>query len=323
MVRAFSFVMCMLGVTQALAVDRPAVLLEAKIEYVKQTAAARAAYLKSIDAEVARLEAGGQQEEADALKYHRGAWLLGDISAEEYREFEAEASTTEHLEALEKYIDTHGECRATLKAAYESVIKEARFIRRNEEAADYEGELEFFLSGEYVPTSVEVIKPKPFDVRRIQLRPPEAAPETAQKIPDVLYVEFRERFFTIAGAHRSSGGRKNADYGKGVVVEKTQEGPATKRGYLMIGTHEPGVKYSMMTTNRTELTSILSLDELELDTVYEWSVKMIRDEFRVEVRLDGSVVASTRAFGGRGADFGFYVTVSRPETRARLVVAVE
>ena len=323
MKRAVVLLLCVLGTAQALAVDRPAVLLEAKIAYLKQAAEARKAYLNAIDDEVTRLEAAGDREAARNLKGHRGAWLLGDVTAEEYREFESEGAAPGHLQAVDAYISAHTECRATLKSAYDAIIKEAKFIRRNEEASNYEGELDFFQSGDYVPTPIEVIKPQPYRVRRIQWNPPLAAPRTARKIPDQLHVEFREHRFSISGVRRGGGARTRGGHGKGVVFSKEDDGPATLRGYLMIGTRDPGVKYAVFTTNRTQLTLALSLDELELDTVYSWSVDMIRDEFRVEIRNGGEVVASTRAFGGRGADFGFCATVSDAGTRARLAVAIE
>jgi hypothetical protein len=79
----------------------------------------------------------------------------------------------------------------------------------------------------------------------------------------------------------------------------------------------------VFTANRTKFTPIVPLEDLELDTVYEWTMETVRDEFRVEVRQDGKVVKSNRAFGGAGAVFGFCATVRYVDTQARIVVAVE
>jgi hypothetical protein len=302
-------------------------LLASKVEYLQQAAAASAEYLKAIDAEVARLESAGDDEAALELKTHRGAWLLGDITAEEYREFEADGLSPEQIAAVEAYIAGHAVCRQTLEAGYQQVIDAAKAIRLDDEAAGYQSELETFQSGTYAPTPVEVIKPKPYDVRRVLLEPPLVMPASATKIPDELFVEFREQGFCISGTKRTDtatiDGKERGHFGKGVAFIAKQEGARKFHGYFMIGALEDEGSCSVFTANKLKFTPILPLDDLELDTVYEWTVETVRDEFRVEVRHDGEVVKTTRAFGGAGSVFGFCATVRYEGSQARIVVAVE
>jgi hypothetical protein len=276
---------------------------------------------------VARLESSGDADAAQRLRDHRGAWLLGDITAEEYREYEAVEDASVHRQAVDVYIAAHAECRETLQAAYDAIIKEAKFIRRDEEATGYEDELQVFQTGSYVPTPVEVLTPKPFDVRRIATGPRLAMPESATKIPDELYVEFREHSFCIAGVKRIEGanidGKQRKDFGKGVAFLNSRGGTTVHRGCLMIGTRDQDVRYGVFTANKSQFTLVVPFADLELDTVYEWSIEVIRDDYRVEVRRGGVVVASSRTFGGTGSVIGFFATTQHVGTQARMVVAVE
>ena len=47
--------------------------------------------------------------------------------------------------------------------------------------------------------------------------------------------------------------------------------------------------------------NMLPLSELELDTIYEWSVELLRDAFRIEVRHDGAVIESERVAAPAGS----------------------
>src|SRR5262245_47494847 len=114
MARFVAAICGVLWAAQTMALDRPAVLLAAKVEY-----------LKAIDAEVARLQSAGNDDRAVELRTHRGEWLLGDITAEEFREFEKESLGPEHLQSIDAYIAAHAECRRVLEAAYQTVIDDA------------------------------------------------------------------------------------------------------------------------------------------------------------------------------------------------------
>lgn len=327
MARMFAAILAVLWAGQALALDRPAVVLAAKVEYLQQAAAARAEYLKALDAEITGLESAGNADRAGELRTHRGEWLLGDITAEDFRAFEKDALGPEHLQSIDAYIAAYAGCRTTLEAAYQSVIDDAKFIRLNDEAAEFEQELSSFRDGSYIPTPVEVIRPRPYEVRRIALQPPLAMPAAAAKLPDELFVEFREQGFVISGTKRTDtatvDGKARSHFGKGVVFLLKQEGTKKLHGYFMIGALDDEGSYSFFTANKTKLTPILSLDDLELDTVYEWTIDAVRDEFRVEVRQNGEVIKSTRAFGGTGAVCGLFATLRHVDSEARLVVAVE
>lgn len=322
----FLAILCgVLWIGTALGADRPAVLLAAKDEYLKQSEAARDVYLQAIDAQVKAL--AGDPDAALRLRTHRGAWLLGDISAAEFRAFESSGSTPEHLAAVDACINAEAECRKTLAAAYQQIIDEAKFIKKDEEAAGYQQELESFNEGRYVPTSFEVRKPKPYDVRRVALEPELILSATATKIPDELFVEFRDPPFIISGTKRSDSanvdGKTSRDVGKAVVINLAKDGPKLYRGYFMIGTMEPGTDYSIITVTKTKLAQAVPLNDLELDTVYEWTVEIIRDAFRIEVRHNGASIASERVAAPAGSLFGFSATARREGSEARIVVAVE
>ncbi|MBL8848046.1 MAG: hypothetical protein JNG89_00090 [Planctomycetaceae bacterium] len=327
MARKFAAVLAVFWASCALALDRPAVLLAAKVDYLKQAAAARTEYLTALDAEIARLESDGNPDRAAELRTHRGEWLLGDITAEDFRQFEKDALGPEHLQSIDAYIAAYAGCRSTLEAAFQTVIDDAKFIRLNEEAAEFELELNSFRDGSYIPTPVEVIRPRPYEVRRIATEPSLAMPAAAAKLPDELFVEFREQGFVISGTKRTDtatiDGKTRSHFGKGVVFILKQEGTKKLHGYFMIGALDDDGAYSFFTANKTKLTPILSLDDLELDTVYEWTIDAVRDEFRVEVRQNGEVIKSTRAFGGTGAVCGLFATLKHVDTESRLVVAVE
>jgi len=325
MARFLALVCSALWLGSALGADRSAVLLAAKDEYLKQSAAARTAYLQALDAQIKAL--AGDPNAALQLRMHRGAWLLGDISAAEYRAYEASGGTPDQLAAVDAYINAEGECHKTLAAGYQKVIDEAKFIKKDDEAAEYQHELESFNEGRYDPTAFEVRKPKPYDVRRVALEPELILSATATKIPDELFVEFRDPAFIISGTKRSDSanidGLSSRDIGKAVVINLAKDGPKLYRGSFMIGAMEPGTDYSIITVNKTKLAQAVSLNDLELDTVYEWSVELLRDAFRIEVRHDGASIASERVAAPAGVLFGFSAAARREGSEARIVVAVE
>lgn len=327
MVRVSAVLCCVLWLTSVMAADRAAILLNAKTEFLKQSASARTAYLQAVDAHTQALDAAGDRAGALRMRTHRGTWLLGDITAEEYRAFEADSIPPDHLPAVDACIETQGACRQALADAYQQIIDEAQFIKRDDEATAYQQEFDAFQNGDYVPTAVEVIKPRPYDVRRVVLDPPLIMSATATKIPDELFVDFRDAHFSISGTKRIDSanvdGKSAEDFGKGVVFTLKNQGPQSFRGYLMIGALEEDANYTIITANRTKLTPVVSLNDLELDTVYEWSVESARDSFRIEVRHDGDVIKSERAVGGNGYAFGFCATLRHADTQSRLVVAVE
>jgi hypothetical protein len=319
MARWLATVCVVLGFSPAIAADRGETLLAAKIEYLKQTDAARTAYLQAVDREAERLDAAGDAEQALGLRHHHGALLLGDISAEEYRKFETEGLSPEHLATVDAYISACAECRQTLAGVYQQIADAAEFIKATEEAETYRAELESFQEGDYIPTTVEVIKPRPFEVRRVQLDPPTILPATAARIPDELSVEFRDPSFVIYGTRSGSG---RGDVGKGVIVTIP---PNRKklRGYLMIGASAKRGTYSIFTANKSKLTPVVELEDLELDTVYEWTMELVRNDYRFQVLQAGEIVKTGKALGGPGYVFGFCATLRDEDSEARLVVAVD
>jgi hypothetical protein len=309
------------------AADRAAILLAAKTDFLKQSTEARSSYLRAIDQQIKALETAGDAEQAKHLRAHRGSWMLGDISAEEYRELEAEFIPQAHLSAVEAYVTAETQCRKTLATAYRKVIDESLFIKRDDEAKGYQQELDSFEQGRYLPSAMEVNKPKPYEVRRIALEPALTLSATATRIPDELFAEFHDPWFSISGTKRAQSanidGLTSRDFGKAVMFNVAKDGPKVYRGYFMIGGLEDGAKYLILTSSKTKLTPAIPLSELELDTIYEWSVELLRDAFRIEVRHDGAVVESERVAAPAGTMFGFGVTLRHADTQGRLVVAVE
>lgn len=319
MARWLTALCVLLGLSPALGADRAETLLNAKVEYLKQAEAARTTYLQAVDKEADRLEAAGDSDRALALRIHHGALLLGDISAEEYREFETEGFAPEHLAVIDAYIQSCIGCRETLSGVYTQIADAAEFIKATEEAETYRAELSSFQEGEYLPTTVEVIKPKPYEIRRVQLNPPTILPATAARIADELSVEFRDPSFVIYGTRSPS---ERGDIGKGVVITL---GPNTKklRGYLMLGAAAKRGTYSIFTASKSKFTPAVELEDLELDTVYEWTLELVRNDYRFEVLHAGTPVKSGKALGGPGYVFGFCATLRDEDSEARLVVAVD
>src|SRR5262245_43419431 len=102
MARYLALLCGVLWMVPAFGLDRPAALLSAKSTYLKQTEEARNVYLQAIDGQIKAL--AGDPDAALRLRTHRGAWLLGDISAEEYRAYESGGATPEQLAAVDAYI---------------------------------------------------------------------------------------------------------------------------------------------------------------------------------------------------------------------------
>jgi hypothetical protein len=319
MARLLAALCVLLGLSPVLAADRAETLVNAKVEYLKQIDAARTTYGQAVEKEADRLESAGDIDQALALRNHHGALLLGDISAEEYRKFDTEGLAPEHLAVIDAFIKSCAECRATLAGVYTQIADAAEFIKAMDEAATSRAELESFENGEYIPTRVELIKPKPYEIRRVQLSPPTILPATAARIPDELSVEFRDPSFVIYG---TCSGSERGDYGKGVEIAV---GPNTKKlhGYLMIGAAAKRGTYSIYTANKLKFTPAVELEDLELDTVYEWTMELVRSDYRFQVLQGGTVVKSGKALGGPGFVFGFCATLRDEDSEARLVVAVE
>jgi hypothetical protein len=319
MARLLAVLCVVLALSPAVAADRAETLLTAKIEYLKQLEAARNTYLQAVEKEAERLQSAGDTDLALQLRTHHGALLLGDITAEEYRKYETEGVAPEHLTTVDAFINACAESHQTLAGVYQQIIDAAEFIKATQEAETYRSELESFQEGEYLPTAVEVIKPKPYEIRRVLLDPPTILPATAARIADELSVDFRNPSFVIYGTRRTS---ERGDIGKGVVITV---GPNTKklRGYLMIGAVADGGTYTIFTASKTKFTPVVGLEDLELDTVYEWTMEFLRNDYRFEILQAGAVVKSEKALGGPGTVFGFSATLHDEDTEARLVVAVD
>jgi len=319
MARWLAALCVLLGMSPAFGVDRAETLVAAKVEYLKQLEAARNTYLQAVRQEADRVAAAGNEDQAAALRHHYGALLLGDISAEEYRQLETDGLAPEHVAVIDVYLGSCAEHRKNLCGVYQQIADAAEFIKQTEEAETYRSELDSFENGEYFPTTVEVLKPKPYEIRRVQLSPDTILPATAARIPDELSVEFRDPSFVIYGTRGDS---DRGDFGKGVQITLGKD-MKKLRGYLMIGASAKRGTYSIYTASKTMLNPAVELEDLELDTIYEWTMELVRNDFRFEVLHDGKVVKSGKALGGPGYVFGFCATLREADSEARLVVAVD
>lgn len=301
----------------------------AKIQYVRDLETVRAAYLETLASEVENYVGAGDLDAVVVLRQHRGEFLLGLTSVEEFGHEESEHVTTELKEALDAYVASVAENRTAVEAAYSSAIEASLTGNDVQEATRLREELRRFESGEYGPSSMEVdSRTRSFDIRKligegIKL----ALPLSDETIPDELDVGFQEQRFQISGVYRHDvirlQGKIAGHFGKAVLLAPERRRTVDRHGYLWMGVRGPTVYYTVVVIADNRYEPLLSLGDLDVDTVYEWSVKSDRRELVFEIRKDGETVESRRLTGNSRTIFGFSATGRHPGNQSDLRVAID
>jgi hypothetical protein len=302
-------------------------LAAAKLIYAHSTDAARALLVKTLDSEIERYAQLGDASGALALKKYRGELLIGLITAEEFRERGAQQIQSALHDALNEYITVLDTGRQSVEKEYAAATQAALASNDLDRAARLREELQLFQSGEYAPSSMEVDRQKPYIVRRVLVEPMLALPLSDGRIPDELAAGFQAQRFRISGTKRNDlihiDGKPMGHFGKAVLFEPPRARTVQRHGYLWLGVRSQEARYAMVVAAGNNFDYVIRFEELDLETIYEWSVRSDRRELVFEIQRDGTVVKSARIPGEAKSIFGFSATVRFVGGGSNLVVALD
>lgn len=302
-------------------------LAAAKLIYAHSTDAARAPLVKTLDSEIERYAQLGDASGALALKKYRGELLIGLITAEEFRERGAQQIQSALHDALNEYITVLDTGRQSLEKEYAAATQAALAANDLDRAAQLREELQLFQSGEYAPSSMELDRQKPYIVRRVLHEAMLVAPLSDERVPDELAVDFQAQRFRISGTARYDvihiAGKPAGHFGKAVLFEPPRSRTVRRHGYLWMGVRSQEARYTMIVAAGNNFEYVIRFDDLDLETIYEWSVRSDRRELVFEIHRHGTVVKSARILGDAKAVFGFTATVRYIGGGSNLIVAAE
>jgi hypothetical protein len=303
-------------------------LQSAKIQFVRNTDTARASLLKALDEQIGSLATSGNLAGVVRLRQDRGEFLLGFLSADKLRQDDAEYIESALNDALNTYISVLEVRRAAVEAAYPTAIEAALAANDVDAATRLRHESESFQSGEYGPSSMEIdSRNRAFDVRRVVWTTKLALPLSDETIPDELDVAFQAQRFRISGSchhdTKTIAGKLCGHFGRAVLLAPERSRTVDRHGYLWMGVRDREAKYVLMVVAGNTFEPLIRFEDLDLNTVYEWSAKTDRRELVFEVRNDGAVVKSARMIGNARTVFGFFATVRYLGGESDLRVAVE
>jgi hypothetical protein len=302
-------------------------LAAAKVVFVRNTDAARSKLMNTLGSEIDRYAELGDASRALSLKKYRGELLMGLMTAEQFREHAAGQIESALHDALNEYVTVHAAGRESLEQEYAAATQAALATNDLDGAARLRGELQAFQSGEYAPSLMEVDRQKPYIVRRVLHEAMLAAPLSDERVPDELAVDFQAQRFRISGTARYDvihfAGKPAGHFGKAVLFQPPRGRTVQRRGCLWMGVRSQEARYTMIVAAGNNFEYVIRFDDLDLETIYEWSVRSDRRELVFEIQRDGTVVKSARLPGDAKTVFGFTATVRYVGGGSNLVIAVD
>ncbi len=302
-------------------------LLAQKTEYVAKADAATSAYLKALSGEVRRLTM--QEDVANALRLsqHRGAFLLGIESPDAAVASDATTVSDEYWKARETYMQACSEQRRGLESRYEAEINLAAAEGNLTRAQQLRSELAALRAGDYAPSAAEVARKKPFVIGRYVGEKSTFVPLSDPSVPDELTVESQSQRFRIRGTCRHDvvrlAGKRCGHFGKAVIFEPSRARVVELRGYFKIASQADENVYAVGVAQGNTMTTVLRLDDLDVDTVYEWRVSGGKDALQFDVLREGTVVKTGTVPLAPRTSIAFYATVRYVGNGTDFVVAVD
>ncbi|MCA8988081.1 MAG: hypothetical protein KDA78_10590 [Planctomycetaceae bacterium] len=298
-----------------------------KIQYATQKESLTRDFLAAMSAEMDLLSNSMKLNEFAKLRTHRGRIMLGLDSPEKLLSDSSIQLSPEFHTATKLYVAESKKLTDDLRELYESELKGLIGGSNIPRAEELREETIAFSQGRYSPTPFEFLRKKPYDAVRIVSEKRMLSPLFSTTIPDELELEHHERRFRIHGQCRHDyykiAGKQCGHFGKMIILDTGNSRNLKMTGFLLMSTLSREGQYAIAYSKGSSYERVCSLQDLKMNTIYEWSIERKEGNFLIEIFEDGNVVRSETFPRISGASFGFYATVRYRNTSSDMIVAFD